>query len=247
MPTRNHAYLLPSLLTLGNLLSGFLAIVVLSGAGVENPALTAAGLILLAALLDGFDGLAARRLGVASEFGGRLDSLADVVSFGAAPALLVCELSRPAGRLAWGAAAWLLSATALRLARYDASGDPPGRFEGLPCPAAGATIAAAVIALAGTKGGSQPYLLPALALGLGVLMVSQIAYPRLRVTSRPREFGFVAAVLLTVAVGVSLGGYAPLVICVLFIGSPLYPTSVPDWRLQRRSLGRLLFSRRRDG
>lgn len=249
MPSRQHAQAVPTLLTLGNLLCGFTAIL-LATEGDPGGLAPSAGLILLAALLDGFDGYAARRLGVASEFGARLDGLADVVSFGAAPAVIVCRAAEPTGLLAWIAAGGLLSAVALRLARHGASGGSRGAFEGLPCPAAAATIACLLLAHQWPPQAAPPGAslgrwqllavgLPVLALGLSLLMVSRLSYPHPRQFERPGRWSLAALATLVVGAGWLLGGYAPLVICGLFIASPLPPAIAP----QRR----FLVSRRRDG
>lgn len=220
----NPIYALPTLLTLGNLLCGFLAIVILGGEHPQRIEL-AAGLILLAMLFDGFDGLAARQLGRASRFGATLDSLADVVSFGVAPARLFLELTPLVGFAAFAVAGWLLCATALRLARFTSQSDPAkhvGQLEGLPCPASAATIAGGALA------GVPPWVLTPLILSLGVLMVSQVPYsrPASLLPSGPVSLLAAALLALGLLLTVSLGGYAPLVICVLFVVSPLLKTAL---------------------
>lgn len=240
--TRNPILLLPTLLTLGNLLCGVYATLLLAVHESAGLPWIAPCLILLGLLLDGVDGAAARRLGVASEFGARLDSLADLVTFGVAPALLVVRLSEP-GRLAWVAAAWLACAAALRLARFSAAPDDRRRdFQGLPCPAAAALLAAAAIAVAyahprleadayARLSAAIAAVTPATAAGLGLLLVSPVPYahPVARLASHGSQ------ARLAVVAGVSgaaalFGGYAPLVISGLFIVSPLWLAAAPARR-----------------
>lgn len=162
---------LPTLLTLGNLVCGFAAIHFASKPiGPSNvfgwSTLTVAGaLVFVGMLCDGFDGFAARITRTASEFGAQLDSMADMVTFGVAPAFMVLRLvsyyyggpehytgilgpdaDNIYGKLMWGVAAFYICCTALRLARFNA--ETPSTleqdhryFRGLPSPGAGGTIA----------------------------------------------------------------------------------------------------------
>src|SRR5258708_27312103 len=137
------AAILPSLFTTGNLFLGFWAIVrTFHGQYAE-----AAPLIFWAILLDVLDGRIARMTGTTSEFGAELDSLADVVSFGVAPALLIYSWgfsSLP--RVGWLVAFLFVVCGALRLARFNVQKTSvDGRyFVGLPIPAAAAPVAALV-------------------------------------------------------------------------------------------------------
>jgi CDP-diacylglycerol---serine O-phosphatidyltransferase len=126
---------LPNIFTIGNLLCGVLAITFIMDGYIRIAAL----LIFLAAFLDLWDGRIARKLKVNSEFGVELDSLADVVSFGVAPAILFHTLTSPS----WlTSVAFLLYPTmgALRLARFSAK-PTIGYFMGIPIPLAGLTMA----------------------------------------------------------------------------------------------------------
>ncbi|HYN23277.1 MAG TPA: CDP-diacylglycerol--serine O-phosphatidyltransferase, partial [Thermoanaerobaculia bacterium] len=128
------AYLLPSMFTIANMMLGFYAIV----CGLQGNFRLAVGLVLTAALVDTLDGLIARMTGTESEFGKEYDSLADVITFGATPALLT---------YLWGLAdlhrdAWLLPlfymvCTATRLARFNVQHKIIDKrwFVGLPTPA----------------------------------------------------------------------------------------------------------------
>lgn len=230
-------FALPTLLTLGNLLCGFFAIVAISDRGSTENLAVAALLILLAMLLDGFDGVTARRLGVVSQFGMQLDNLADMVSFGVAPAMLLIALCGESTPALWAVAAWMVCATALRLARFTATADAsdgPRAFTGLPCPAAAATLASVAIAIRSVQSDlpaeiyaavlrSTPLLLPGAAIAMGALMVSTVRYPHPADWLANRPIGFQQATLLALAAAslLACGGYAPLLICVLFVLSPL--------------------------
>jgi CDP-diacylglycerol--serine O-phosphatidyltransferase len=145
---RRGAAVLPSLFTVGNLFLGFWAIIKATHGHYEGAAL----LLFWAILLDMLDGRIARLTGTTSEFGGELDSLADVISFGVAPAFLAYSWAfATVPRAGWLAAFLFVAAGALRLARFNVqrhSGD--GRFfVGLPIPAAAGQVAALVAVLPG--------------------------------------------------------------------------------------------------
>jgi len=137
---RRGAYLLPSLFTIGNMLLGFYAIVL----GLRDKDFrTAALLVFIAAILDTLDGRIARMTGTESEFGKEYDSLADVVTFGAAPALLTYLWGlRPFDRDAWLIPLFYMVCAATRLARFNVQTKVVDSryFVGLPVPAAAGTI-----------------------------------------------------------------------------------------------------------
>jgi CDP-diacylglycerol---serine O-phosphatidyltransferase len=140
---RRGIYLLPNLFTTGVLFGGFYAIVQAMNARYEHAAVA----IFVAMVLDGLDGRVARLTRTQSEFGAEYDSLADVVAFGAAPALVMYEWAlRPLGRLGWIAAFAYCAATALRLARFNVNIDVVDKrfFQGLPSPSAAALLAGLV-------------------------------------------------------------------------------------------------------
>jgi CDP-diacylglycerol--serine O-phosphatidyltransferase len=174
---RRGVYLLPSLLTLGNLFCGYACIVYSMRMEFD----TAALYIGIAFVLDGLDGRIARMTGTTSEFGLEFDSLADVISFGVAPAVLSFTWGlEPLGRLGWAAGFLFVSAAAMRLARFNIQTGPATDkryFVGMPSPAAAAVTAATVFAY---PYGLYDYraALPALAMVLvpAVLMVSTIRF-----------------------------------------------------------------------
>src|SRR5262245_18983103 len=174
---RRGVSLLPGLMTIGNMFCGYTCIVYT----MRGEYHMAAPFIGFAIVLDMLDGRIARLTGTASEFGGELDSLADVISFGLAPALLAYSWGlAPLGRLGWAAGFVFVTASALRLARFNiqsAAGGDKRYFVGMPTPAAAAVLASTVFAY---PPGFSDYraALPALAMVLApaVLMVSTIRF-----------------------------------------------------------------------
>ena len=141
---RRGVYILPSLFTLGNMFCGYACIVYAMRGEFE----TAAPFIGIAFLLDGLDGRIARLTGGESEFGVQFDSLADIISFGVAPAVLVFHWGlQPLGRLGWAAGFMFVACAAMRLARFNIQhGGDKRYFVGMPSPAAAAVPAATVYA-----------------------------------------------------------------------------------------------------
>ena len=147
---RRGAYLIPSLFTTGNLLCGYIAVV----RSIQGEFEWAAIALFIAALLDRLDGWVARLTGTTSDFGVQFDSLADVISFGVAPAFLLYSFAlRDLGRPAWFAAFLFVICGALRLARFNViTGSTDKRyFIGLPIPAGAAVACALVILLQGEE------------------------------------------------------------------------------------------------
>lgn len=175
---RRGVYLIPSLFTAGNLICGFFSII----STFNGDYLRATYFIILANVLDGLDGYAARLTRSTSQFGVEFDSLADVVSFGVAPAILVYFWAL----IPWQTWGWLAASTfvvcgALRLSRFNvqSTGPAKGYFVGLPIPAAAEMIAAIVIMyyyLGGEGSPSKHLTLLLVIYGLAVLMVSSFPY-----------------------------------------------------------------------
>src|SRR5277367_6112729 len=191
-------YFLPNLMTAGNLFCGFLALTKIVEADPDSPNFihaiyTALFLILLACILDLLDGRVARMGGSESPFGREFDSLADIVSFGVAPAFLVHRIvlagvfvQHP--QLGWFIASVYLICGAFRLARFNClaamSGGGGGKeFLGFPIPAAAGLVASLTLFLlwieeyADLSTGPWRYLLPGILLFLSVMMVSEVKYP----------------------------------------------------------------------
>ena len=142
-PRSRGVYILPNAFTTANLFAGFFAIVQAMNGRFE----VAAVAIFVAMVLDSLDGRVARLTNTQSAFGEQYDSMSDMVSFGAAPALVIYEWSlRGMGKLGWLAAFVYVAGAALRLARFNANiGVVDKRyFQGLPSPAAAALVAGLV-------------------------------------------------------------------------------------------------------
>jgi len=140
---RRGAHLIPSLFTTANIFCGYVSIVLATTEQFEMSSL----LLGVAALLDALDGRVARLTGTTSDFGREFDSLADVISFGVAPAVLVWSWAlSDFGRLGWAVSFLYVICGALRLARFNIQTPTADRryFVGMPIPPAACTIAACV-------------------------------------------------------------------------------------------------------
>ena len=136
---RKGIYVLPNLFTLAALFGGFYAIVMAMNNQFEASAIG----IFCSIVLDSLDGRVARMTNTQTEFGAQMDSLADMVSFGAAPALITYEWAlKDLGRWGWFAAFIYFSCAALRLARFNVNTTTVDKrfFQGLPSPAAAALV-----------------------------------------------------------------------------------------------------------
>ena len=175
---RRGVYLLPNLFTTGNLLSGFYALIAVFNADYVFAAVA----ILVATVFDSLDGLVARLTKTTSKFGVEYDSLADLVSFGVAPGLLIYSWALTNyGRIGWVAAFLFVACGALRLARFNVQvGTVEGRyFVGLPIPAAAGLIAATVLLddhILRLGAAMKPLLIVVMTYVLAFLMVSNIRY-----------------------------------------------------------------------
>lgn len=201
-------FLLPGLFTVGNIFCGYVSIVRATMGDFESAAL----LILVAALLDALDGRVARATGTSSEFGVQFDSLADIVSFGVAPAVLMFSWSLSSfGRVGWTVSFLFMICGAIRLARFNLQRAPYDRryFVGMPIPAAACILSASVYAHPEPPDRAiEPHLgVPVLILVvlLSLLMVSKVKYRSfkdldLRARRSPVFLLIPAAVLALVAI-----------------------------------------------
>lgn len=182
-------FLLPNLITLSSVFCGFYSMVLSSRARTEDDFYRAALLIVFAMFFDALDGRVARMTKTQSAFGLQIDSLADVVSFGAAPALLVHHWTlNQLGGLGLFACFAFVACGAVRLARFnvlsmDKSGAPakPSKYiVGLPIPGAAGILVSLVVANKAVEGamGSERYagIIVAVTLGLATLMVSSVKF-----------------------------------------------------------------------
>ncbi len=173
---RRGVYLLPSMFTLANMFCGYACIVYSMRGELQK----AAPLIGFAIIVDMLDGRVARMTGTSSEFGVEFDSLADIISFGVAPAIMAFQWGlQPLGRLGWAAGFVFVAGAAIRLARFNIqTGTVDKRyFVGLPSPAA-AAVPASTIFFYPTGFATAAAALPVLALVMvpGLLMVSTIRF-----------------------------------------------------------------------
>jgi len=210
---RKALFLLPNLVTCAAIFFGFEAILVAAGAGGPDRFPRAAALILVAMLLDTVDGRLARLTRTQSAFGVQLDSLADLSSFGVAPAVLAYRWSlEPLGPPALFACFVYVAAGAIRLARFnvlsmDRRGAPrtPGKYTvGLPIPGAAGLLVAVVALDQGLDGwiAAHPGLVLVLVVAAAVLMVSTLSFRSFK-DLRPTPAS-IAFVLLVGAVGALL-------------------------------------------
>lgn len=216
---RQVAIVLPSVATLCSLIFGTLAVIVL----YDNNFLVAGLLIILGSILDVLDGRLANRLNTTSSIGKELDSLADIVTFGVAPTMLVYHLflidgvAKPVAILT---SLPFVVAGAYRLARFNVitSSAPPGYFKGMPIPAASMLLI--------TGSFSQQWEIHTwwfvMVLLVSYLMVSPITFYKItRLVNIPVEY-WAAFLLLVIGCGLTLGWHT-----VPFIGMLAYTISGP--------------------
>ena len=168
--------------------------------------------IFIAMVLDGLDGRVARMTNTQSAFGAEYDSLSDMVSFGAAPALVVYEWAlRDLGRAGWIAAFIYCACAALRLARFNTTLEVVDKryFQGLPSPAAAALVAGLVwvMIVSGIPGSDVRWLACVLTLVAGLTMVSNIRYYSFKDFNLRKSVPFFA--IAAIALGFALISLSP--------------------------------------
>ena len=214
---RKGIYILPNLFTLGGLFGGFYAIVMAMDGRFENAAIG----VFCAMVLDSLDGRIARMTNTQSAFGEQMDSLSDMVSFGAAPALIayVWALST-LGRWGWIAAFVYCACAALRLARFNVNTSVVDKrfFQGLPSPAAAALVAGFIWLMtdAGIKGEQVRWVAFALTLYSGLTMVTNVPFYSFKDIQMKRSVPFAAIVLIALAIAV-INIDPPIVMFSLFV------------------------------
>ena len=219
-------YFLPNLLTAGNLFCGFVALTKIveanllpSADGIVNwgPIKLALGFILLACIFDLFDGRVARMGGVESPFGREFDSLADLVSFGVAPAFLLHRVvlrdvfeQRP--EIGWFIASVYLLCGAFRLARFNclanlSGGTASKEFLGFPIPSAAGLVASLTLLVINLNehekslGGAWKVLLVVVLLFLSAMMVSTVKYPSFKTLGLRSTSTFAKAIIAAMVIG----------------------------------------------
>ena len=200
--TRRGIYLLPNMITTAGLFAGFYAIVAAMNGRFEAAAVA----IFVAMIMDGIDGRVARLTNTQSEFGVQYDSLADMVSFGLAPALVMYEWSLKSmvsvgwAKLGWLAAFIFTAGAALRLARFNAQVETAEKnyFRGLPSPSAAGALAGMVWVGTdlGINGEDLVYGAFVLTVAMGLLMVSNIRYYSFKEFHFKNRVSFVAMLVV---------------------------------------------------
>jgi CDP-diacylglycerol--serine O-phosphatidyltransferase len=199
-------YLLPNLFTTAALFAGFYAIIAAMRGDFENAAVA----IFLAMVLDGLDGRIARLTNTTSKFGAEFDSLADMVSFGVAPALVMFTWALgDLGKFGWSAAFIYVACAALRLARFNTQIDTADKnyFTGLASPAAAAIIASTVWVChdLGWVGKEVPIelsvLVGILTATVGFLMIANFPYHSFKGIDLRRRVPFVVMIAVVLVFG----------------------------------------------
>ncbi|QUN05134.1 CDP-diacylglycerol--serine O-phosphatidyltransferase [Shewanella yunxiaonensis] len=217
-------YLLPNLLTTAGLFAGFYAVIASMNGRFEASAIA----VFVAMIFDGLDGRLARLTNTQSSFGAEYDSMADMVSFGMAPALIAYNWGlADIGKLGWLAAFIYCAGAALRLARFNTQVGVADKryFQGLASPAAAAIIAGSVWLGQdyGVDGNSVSWLFALITAGTGLLMVSNFRYHSFKQVDWSGKVNFLV-MLLVVAVFVVVSVDPALILCCLFY---LYACSGP--------------------
>ena len=219
---RLKIYFLPNLLTAGNLFCGFVALTKIVEADYDQANFSqqitlALGFILLACIFDLFDGRVARMGGVESPFGREFDSLADLISFGAAPAFLVHRVvlrnvfeGQP--EAGWFVASIYLICGAFRLARFNCLAAMPGgaggkEFLGFPIPSAAALVSSLTLLIIRLNENDRKlpqwcnYLLVIVLLFLSAMMVSTVKYPSFKSLGLRSRSTFAKAIITALVLG----------------------------------------------
>lgn len=247
---RRGIYLLPNLLTTCCLFGGFYAIVAAIDGNFDRAAIAIFG----AMVFDGLDGRVARLMGTETVFGKEFDSLADMVAFGVAPAIVcyqwgvarIAEYGAAWGRFGWIAAFFYAAATGMRLARFNARAAVQDKryFEGLPSPSAAAVVAAFIgvahkyeadgvlgFDFTGQAGLVVAFVITALA---AILMVSRFPYRSFKDRAAGERVRYSRLLLVPLVIAL-IAVDPPLVLFLLFGGFALSGPLVWSWvKLRRR-------------
>jgi CDP-diacylglycerol--serine O-phosphatidyltransferase len=235
---RRGIYILPNLFTTGVLFGGFYAIVQAMNTRYEHAAVA----IFVAMVLDGLDGRVARLTRTQSEFGAEYDSLADVVAFGAAPALVMYEWAlRPLGRIGWIVAFAYCAATALRLARFNVMHDVVDKrfFQGLPSPAAAALVAGFVWIVDDLNLQRTEWLYVVacvVTLFAAITMVTSVPFYSFKDINFRRSVPFWGVLVIVLAL-IVVSTYPALVLFGLFVAYSLSGYAVWGWTFRRARTG----------
>ena len=235
---RKGIYILPNLFTLAALFGGFYSVVMAMNARFDLAALG----VFAAMILDSLDGRVARMTNTQSAFGEQMDSLSDMVSFGAAPALIAYEWSlKGLGRWGWIAAFVYCACAALRLARFNVNTGTVDKrwFQGLPSPAAAALVAGFIwlMTVWGKRGGEVLYLswtqitwiTFVFTLYAGLSMVTNAPFYSFKDVQMKKSVPFVVIVLIALGIAV-INIHPPTVLFGVFVAYGLSGYVVYAWR-----------------
>ncbi|RZL95006.1 MAG: CDP-diacylglycerol--serine O-phosphatidyltransferase [Variovorax sp.] len=235
---RKGIYILPNLFTLAALFGGFYSVVMAMNARFDLAALG----VFAAMILDSLDGRVARMTNTQSAFGEQMDSLSDMVSFGAAPALIAYEWSlKGLGRWGWIAAFVYCACAALRLARFNVNTGVVDKrwFQGLPSPAAAALVAGFIWLMTewGKRGGEVLYLswnqitwiTFAFTLYAGLTMVTNAPFYSFKDIQVKKSVPFAVIVLIALGIAV-INIHPPTVLFGVFVAYGLSGYVVYAWR-----------------
>jgi len=227
---RKGIYVLPNLFTLAALFGGFYAIVMAINGRFD---LAAIG-VFCAMILDSLDGRVARMTNTQSAFGEQMDSLSDMVSFGAAPALISYVWAlKGLGRWGWLAAFVYCACAALRLARFNVNTAVVDKryFQGLPSPAAAALVAGLIWVATdqGVSGSSLAWPMFVVSLYAGLTMVTNVPFYSFKDVRMKRSVPFVVIVLIAIAIAL-INIDPPTVLFGIFVVYGLSGYVVYFWR-----------------
>ncbi len=237
---RKGIYILPNLFTLGGLFGGFYAIVMAVDGRFDQAAIG----VFSAMILDSLDGRIARMTNTQSAFGEQMDSLSDMVSFGAAPALIAYMWGLSTlGRWGWVAAFVYCACAALRLARFNVNTAVVDKrfFQGLPSPAAAALVAGFIWLMndadytgtgaldLGFLSLQIPWLMFVLTLYSGLTMVTNVPFYSFKDIQMKKTVPFAVIVLIALGIGV-IGLHPPIMVFAFFVAYGLSGYAVYAWR-----------------
>jgi len=227
---RKGIYILPNLFTLAALFGGFYAIVMAINGRFD---LAAIG-VFCAMVLDSLDGRVARMTNTQSAFGEQMDSLSDMVSFGAAPAIIAYVWAlQGLGRWGWIAAFVYCACAALRLARFNVNTAVVDKrfFQGLPSPAAAALVAGFIWLMTdlGVKGPTVAWPMFALALYSGLTMVTNVPFYSFKDVHMKKSVPFAVIVLIALVIAV-INIDPPIVLFSIFVAYGFSGYAIYVWR-----------------
>lgn len=241
---KKGVYLIPNLFTTFGILAGFYAII----AATNDQFTHAAIAILVAMLLDGIDGRVARMTNTQTDFGAQYDSLADMVSFGLAPSLIIYEwslhsmkmLGSEMGKIAWLAAFFFTAMAALRLARFNANIGKVDKkyFVGLPSPAAATVLVSFVWVCEdlGVNGIDMRVFTLFLTILAGALMISPIFYSSFKDNNREEKIPFRGALIIVLLLVLVIIDPPKVFFGVFFLYMMSGPVLATVRRIQKRKL-----------